>query len=189
MPETLSTSQWTPHPVELVFAFFANPGNLPHLMPKWQQARVESSRLVAPPPRPVAPDPALRFQSPAAGAGSEMAISFRPVPYLPLRLGWLARITEFVWNSHFSDVQVKGPFATWHHRHGISAETRPGDDGAPISGTLITDQVEYTLPLGPLGSIAHALFVRRQMQATFAYRQTRLEEILPVAARQATRRS
>jgi ligand-binding SRPBCC domain-containing protein len=189
MPETLTTSQWTPYPIELVFAFFANPGNLPHLMPKWQQARVENSRLVAPPPRPVAPDPELRFQSPAAGVGSEMAISFRPVPRLPFRVGWLARITEFEWNSYFCDEQVKGPFASWKHRHGIVAETRTDEAGTPVSGTLISDEVEYSLPLGPLGSVAHGLFVRRQMEATFAYRQGRLEAILPVAARQAARRS
>ncbi len=184
MPQTLNTSQWTPFPVELVFAFFANPTNLPHLMPRWQQARIESSRLIAPPPRPVAADPTLRFQSPAAGTGSEMAISFRPVPRIPFRVGWIARITEFVWNSHFCDEQLKGPFASWNHCHRISAETRDG-----ISGTLISDEIEYTLPLGPLGSLGNALFVRRQMQATFVYRQQRLDQILPVAARQAARRS
>jgi len=189
MPEILTTSQWTPFPVELVFAFFANPGNLPHLMPKWQQTRVENSRLVAPPPRPVAPDPELRFQSPAAGAGSEMAVSFRPVPRLPWRVEWLARITDFEWNSHFCDEQVKGPFASWKHRHGIVAETRADESGAPVNGTLVSDEVEYSLPLGPLGTAAHGLFVRRQMEATFVYRQARLEAILPVAARQAARRS
>lgn len=182
MPETLRSSQWVPFPVELVFAFFANPGNLPHLMPIWRYARLESSRLIAPPPRPLAPDPALRFQSPAAGAGSEMAISFRAIPRIPLRIGWLARITDFAWNSHFSDEQIRGPFASWSHRHEIVAEIRDGQ-----AGTLVTDAVEYTLPFGPLGAMAEAMFVRRQMEAMFAYRQTKLEEILPVAARQAAK--
>ena len=184
MPQTLNSSQWVPYPVELVFAFFANPGNLPHLMPRQLQARVESSQLVAPPPRPVAPDPDLRFQSPAAGQGSEMTISFRPIPGIPFRIGWLARITEFVWNSHFCDEQLKGPFHCWKHCHRIRPEAR---DSVP--GTLILDEVEYTLPLGPLGSIADSLFVHGQMESTFAYRQQRLEDILPVAARQATRRA
>jgi ligand-binding SRPBCC domain-containing protein len=184
MPEILRTSQWTPFPVELVFAFFANPGNLPHLCPPWQQARVESSRLIAPPPRPVAPDPTLRFQSPAAGLGSEMAISFRPIAKIPFRIGWVARITEFAWNSHFSDEQLQGPFASWKHRHGIVAESRDS-----VNGTLISDEVEYRLPMGPLGGLVDTTIVRRQMEAMFAYRQGRLEEILPVAARQAARRS
>lgn len=184
MPETLRTSQWTAFPVELVFAVFANPGNLPHLCPQWQRARIESSQLIAPPARPVAPDPALRFQSPAAGEGSEMAISFRPIARVPLRVGWVARITEFAWNSHFCDEQIHGPFASWKHRHGISAEVREG-----VNGTFISEEVEYRLPMGPLGDAADAMFVRRQMEATFAYRQGRLEQILPVASRQAARRS
>jgi ligand-binding SRPBCC domain-containing protein len=99
-------------------------------------------------------------------------------------MGWLAQITEFTWNSHFRDTQLKGPFAAWEHVHRITAEVR---DGVP--GTLVQDEVEYTLPLGPLGGMANSLFVRSQLEATFAYRQQRLEEILPVASRQASRRS
>jgi len=184
MSHTFYTSQWVPFPVELVFAFFANPANLPHLMPKWQRARIESSRFVTPVSRPVAVDPALRFQSPAAGAGSEMVISFRPVPGIRYRVGWLGRITEFVWNSHFCDEQLKGPFASWMHCHRIGSETREG-----VIGTLVSDEVEYSLPLGPIGGLGNALFVRRQMEKTFAWRQRQLEQILPVAARQATRRN
>jgi ligand-binding SRPBCC domain-containing protein len=184
MPQNLTTSQWVPYPVELVFAFFANPGNLPHLAPKWQKARLESSRLIAPPPRPVAPDPALRYQSPAAGAGSELVVSFRTLHTLPIRLTWLARITEFAWNSHFCDEQLNGPFASWHHTHRIASANQDGADG-----TRVTDEVEYALPLGPLGALAQSLVVRRQLNTMFAYRQRRLEEILPVAARQASRRN
>lgn len=184
MRETFHASQWVSFPVELVFAFFANPGNFPHLMPKWQQARIESSRLIAPPPRPIATDPALRYQSPAAGVGSEMMVSFRPIARVPFRTRWLARITEFAWNSHFCDEQLKGPFVSWTHLHGIVSEAR---DGLP--GTSITDQVEYTLPFGALGSMANALFVRRRLESTFAYRRERLEAILPVALKQASRRN
>jgi ligand-binding SRPBCC domain-containing protein len=184
MPETLRTSQWVPFPVELVFAFFANPGNLPHLMPRWQQARVESSRLIAPPPRPVAPDPALRFKSPAAGEGSEIEISFRPVPRIPFRIGWMARISKFAWNSHFCDEQVNGPFTYWKHYHQVETESQEG-----VAGTRVSDEVKYALPLGPLGSLGNLLFVDHQMKSTFAYRQRRLGEILPVAATQASRRS
>jgi ligand-binding SRPBCC domain-containing protein len=97
---------------------------------------------------------------------------------------WLARITEFVWNSHFCDEQLKGPFRSWKHRHEIVREVRDG-----VNGTLISDDVEYSLPGGPLGSLVNAVLIRRQMEATFLYRQQRIEEILPVAARQATRRS
>jgi ligand-binding SRPBCC domain-containing protein len=184
MPQILNISQWVPFPVELVFAFFANPANLPHLMPPWRQSRIESSRFIAPPQRPIAPDHSLRFQSPAAGVGSEIAVSFRPIRGFPVRVGWVARITEFTWNSHFCDEQLNGPFASWQHCHRIEAESQDC-----ISGTRVLDEVEYTLPFGPLGDLGNALFVRRQMEATFTYRQQRLAEILPVAARQAARKN
>jgi ligand-binding SRPBCC domain-containing protein len=184
MPESLNASEWVPFPVELVFAFFANPANLPHLTPPGQQAKVESSRFIAPPPRPVATDPKLRFQSPAAGVGSEILVSFRPVPWIPLRVRWQARIVEFAWNSHFCDEQVKGPFAAWRHCHWITSESREG-----VVGTLVSDEVKYSLPLGPLGVLANAAFVQRQMKAMFAFRKKRLKEILPVAEQQAARRS
>ena len=113
-----------------------------------------------------------------------VAISFRLIAKIPFRVGWIAKITEFDWNSYFCDQQIQGPFASWKHRHGISAEVREG-----VNGTFISEEVEYRLPMGPLGGLADAMFVRRRMEAMFAYRQKRLEEILPVAARQAARRS
>ncbi len=110
MTQRFETRQWVPFPVELVFAFFANPSNLPHLMPPKMKGRIEDVRLQPPPPRPVAADRARRFQSVAAGEGSEILISFCPVSWLPQRVSWMARITEFAWNSHFIDEQVRGPF-------------------------------------------------------------------------------
>lgn len=184
MPQRLEMSQWVPYPVEMVFAFFANPANLPYLMPPWQQARIESSRIQPPPERPLRTDPALRFQSTAAGAGSEMLISFRPLVSVPLRLKWLAVITEFAWFDHFEDVQAHGPFAHWRHRHTMRPEVRDGQ-----SGTTVMDMVEYVLPLGPLGAMMDRLLIAGQMRETFAYRQRRLMEILPAVKEQATRRS
>jgi ligand-binding SRPBCC domain-containing protein len=185
---TFTTSQWVPFPIELVFAFFANPANLPHLTPKWQQARLESSRILPPPVRPVADNPSHRFQSPAAGAGSELVISMRVIRGLPIRANWLVRISEFVWNDHFQDELLKGPFAHWLHTHRIVREEQASPDGITSDGTRITDELEYELPLGPLGSIAHSLYVRHQIASTFAFRQQRLAEILPVASRQAARK-
>ncbi len=183
MSERFESSQWVPYPVELVFAFFANPTNLPHLMPPALETRVEDARIVPPPPRPQAEDPALRFQSVAAGVGSEILISFYPAKWMLRRVSWMARITEFVWNSHFCDEQVRGPFAFFRHRHGICAEIRNGQ-----TGTQVSDQIDYALPFGPLGRLA-AGFVRRDLARSFAHRQQRLPQILEAAARQAARRS
>jgi ligand-binding SRPBCC domain-containing protein len=182
MIERFETGQWIPFPVELVFAFFANPANLPHLLPRKLEARVEDLRIAPPPARPVAQDPARRFLSVAAGVGSEILVSFYPIAWVPKRVSWRARITEFEWNSHFCDEQMHGPFAAFRHRHGICAETREGQEG-----TLVTDAIEYELPLGALGRMGGGL-ARRRLEQSFAYRQKRLPEILEAAARQAARR-
>ena len=49
MRHKFQTEQWVPYPREKVFAFFADPANLPPLMPHWQNARVEKAEYVPPP--------------------------------------------------------------------------------------------------------------------------------------------
>lgn len=169
------TRQWVPFPVESVFAFFADPNNLPRLMPAELKTRIEDVRLH---PAPAKPEGISRVDFPtgeAAGEGSELLISFCPLRLLPLRLHWRARITEFEWNCHFLDEQIHGPFALFRHRHGTLAETRNGQAGA-----LVTDEIEYALPFGPLGRLVSPL-VRRQLLHSFAQRQKRLPQILAAA--------
>ena len=182
MVQRFESHQWVPFPVELVFAFFANPSNLPHLMPPAQKARIEDLRLQPPPPRPVAADPARRFRSVAAGVGSEILVSFRPVRWVPQRVSWLAKIVDFAWNSHFIDEQLKGPFKTFRHRHGVRGLTRENQEG-----TSVTDEIEYELPGGLAGRLAGGM-VHAQMEKGFAFRRMKLPEILAAAARQATRK-
>ena len=175
MRHTFEAVQWLPYPVELVFAFFANPENLPRLMPAWQKARIEEASFAAPPPRPTSQNPTLRMPGIAAGQGTRMTISFRPIPFSPIRVPWDAEIDEFVWNDHFCDTQHRGPFAFWHHCHFISAQTR---DGQP--GSLLRDQLEYELPFGMLGELAHRLAVRRQIGKIFNFRHQRTADLIPL---------
>ncbi len=180
MLHKFEAEQWLPFPVEAVFAFFANPENLPRLMPAWQKARIEEASFAPPPPRPVPSDAALSFPSIAAGAGTKMTISFRPFPFSPFRVPWDAEITEFEWNDHFCDVQHRGPFAYWKHCHTVRPETRPNPQGEPIDGTLLRDALEYGMHLGPLGELGHTLFARHQIASIFAYRQKRTAALLPL---------
>ena len=62
--------------------------------------------------------------------------------------------------------------ASWHHSHEFEAV-----DG----GTLMTDTVDYRLPLGPLGGLAHLLFVRRSLRKIFDFRAAQLRELFPAA--------
>ena len=185
MRHTYESEQWLPYPIELVFAFFANPENLPRLMPRWQKARIEEAAF-APPPPPPADGKQQYLKSIAAGAGTRMTLSFRPFPYLPLRVPWEAEITEFIWNDRFCDRQLRGPFAYWHHCHGLHSEPRTGDTGIQTSGTLLHDKVEYEVLLGKLGEIGNMLFISRQLRSTFQYRHARTCELLAALAPRAS---
>ncbi len=171
MPYSFRSEQWLPYPVETVFAFFADPENLPALLPPWQHARLESVMLVAP---QRANSKAL---SKAAGAGSRITLSLRSVPPLPIRTRWDAEIVQFETNHSFCDRQLRGPFTFWQHNHRFLSLDRTGP-----GVTVLTDEIEYDLPLGPLGNIAHALFVRKQIEKTFAFRREQVVKALAQAA-------
>lgn len=173
MQQVFATEQWLPFPRALVFAFFANPQNLPPLMPAWQHARIDDVTLVPPPPRPVETP---SYGTPAAGNGTRLLITARMAPGLPLRLPWLALIKDFAWNERFCDVQLKGPFASWRHCHSVRDETRAGQPGA-----VVRDEVTYRLPLAAV-SWAGAPLSPVAMRAMFRYRQRQAERLLPVFA-------
>ena len=166
MRHHFTAEQHLPYPLETVFAFFADPANLPRLMPAWQRARIDAATFVAPPP-PQRPFPGSG--NIVAGSGSRMTLTIRPIPFSPIRLPWVAIIEDFHWLEGFCDIQLRGPFAYWRHCHNLVATP---------TGTQLTDAVEYTPPLGPLGSLANTLFLRRQLAATFAYRHRRTLELL-----------
>lgn len=160
-------SDWVPFPVERVFLFFANPENLPRIMPPATGTRIDALRLV--PPMEQASE---RTQN-LAGTGSEIVTSFRVVPFLGVRATWIARITELEWNHHFADLQVKGPFRVWRHRHELQAETRGG-----VAGTVVRDTIECQLGFGMVGAAALKLVLARQIASTFRYRQKVLPQLL-----------
>ncbi len=161
---SFTTDQWIPYPVPIVFAFFSEPANLPRLMPGWQDARIDSLELQAPD----------RSDMPqAAGRGSRILLSFRPLPFSPIRLRWLALIDDFVANHRFCDLQVTGPFGYWRHCHLVVEETRHG-----VTGTRITDVVDYEWPVGRLSPAIDLLGGRLQIRQIFRYRQRQVLDLL-----------
>jgi ligand-binding SRPBCC domain-containing protein len=150
MPDHILESRvWIPRPRDQVFAFLADPRHLRRVYP-----RRLGLRLLAPPPEPL-------------GAGA--VFGFR-VRWLGLPLRWRTLIREFDPPHRFVDVQLRGPCARWEHRHVFRAEGE---------GTWVEDRITYRLPLGPLGRLAHALWVRRQLRRIFAHRRRRLAELFP----------
>ena len=143
----LEARVWLPKARPEVFAFFADPANLQRLTPPSYRLRVLS------PPAPL-----------AAGSTYDVRLSWLGVP-----MRWRALVREFDPPYRFVDVQVRGPFARWEHRHRFLEER---------GGTCVEDRVTYRLPLGSLGRVAHALLVGRQIAALWRYRDRRLGELL-----------
>jgi ligand-binding SRPBCC domain-containing protein len=96
-----------------------------------------------------------------AGTLIDYRLSLFGVPF-----DWRTEIEAWEPEVRFVDVQLRGPYARWHHTHTFA--DAPG-------GTLIGDTVEYRLPLGPLGELAHALLVRRQLATIFEHRRRVVE--------------
>lgn len=99
----------------------------------------------------------------AAGAILQYRLRLFGVP-----VRWRSRIDLFEPGRRFRDVQLEGPYRSWVHLHEF--ERIP-------EGTRVVDHVDYELPLGPLGDVVHALFVRRTLERIFDFRRGRLEEI------------
>ena len=166
MHYNLRCEHWIPVPLERVFAFFANPQNLPRITPPELSLRIERLKLVAAGPA----HPTF------AAAGSDVIVSFR-VPILGFRTQHIAHITGFEMNRSFRDQHSRWPLMDWDHRHEFKAAERDS-----VLGTLVRDDLHYGLGPGVLGAIPNALVVRHQLEKMFQFRQTALQELVAAGA-------
>jgi ligand-binding SRPBCC domain-containing protein len=88
-------------------------------------------------------------------------IEYTVKPVLGIPLYWMTEITHVEDHKYFVDEQRFGPYSMWHHQHHFKEIE---------GGVEMTDIVHYKLPLGILGDIAHALFVKAQLTHIFDYR-------------------
>lgn len=135
-------------PLAETFAFFERPENLATLTPPSLHFL-----LLSPSPVPMAKGARIDYRLQLGG----------------FRVRWTSTITEYDPPHGFTDEQTKGPYAFWRHRHAFSATA---------DGTLVRDEITYGLPWGFLGRIAHALYVRAQLNGIFDYREKMLRELL-----------
>ena len=144
----LKKVQRIPIRIDEAWDFFSSPDNLKVITPKYMNFRVLSNS-----------DSEKMF------AGQ--IITYRVSPILGIPLFWMTEITHVRDREYFIDEQRFGPYALWHHKHFF--KEIPG-------GTEMIDFLDYKLPMGFVGNIAHALFVRRQIQSIFEYRSKILIE-------------
>jgi ligand-binding SRPBCC domain-containing protein len=144
----LEREQLVPRPVDEVFAFFAQARNLERITPPWLGFEVLTSGPVE-----------MR-----SGTLIEYRLRVHAVP-----VRWISRIEEWDSGRLFVDRQLRGPYRLWHHRHEFVA--------CP-EGTVVRDRVRYALPLGRLGELAHAAFVRRDLERIFDFRRAAVAQLL-----------
>jgi uncharacterized protein len=127
-------------PAETVFRWHTRAGAFNRLTPPWE--RVE---LISNP------------QGVSEGSRAEMKVRIGP-----FRRRWVAEHRDFVPDRQFRDIQVHGPFLQWEHTHRVYSE---GPDAC-----VLEDQIEYALPLGPLGRLLAGGTVRHKLERMFRYR-------------------
>ena len=94
-------------------------------------------------------------------------IRYKVSPFPGVRTSWVTEITHVREGEYFVDEQRFGPYRFWLHKHFIT----------PVEGgVLMRDVVDYMLPLGPLGSLAHGVLIRKQLLDIFRYREAALEK-------------
>lgn len=135
-------------PIEQVFDFFADAGNLERITPPELKFHITT-------PQPI---------DIKKGALIDYKLKLRGFP-----VKWQTVIS--VWNPPFEfvDEALKSPYKQWIHRHTFTELEK--------NKTLIQDNVRYRLPLEPFGDAAHFI-VRRELDYIFDYRQKTVAEIL-----------
>jgi hypothetical protein len=127
-------------PRDEVFAWHARPGAFERLVPPWERLRVLE-----------------RAGGIEDGARTVLEMRAGPVP-----VRWTAVHRDFRPAEQFCDEQRGGPFRRWVHTHRFVA--------LDAARTRLEDDIDYALPLGPLGALADRVAVRGRLERTFRYR-------------------
>ena len=123
-----------------VFEFHEQPDVLSLLIPPW-----ESARVIQP----------VRISEVGAHAIVETKV------FGPFTARWVAQHTVYDPPNLFEDVQLKGPFRSWRHRHIVEAD---------IGGAILRDEIDYEPPLWFLGRALAPLLIHKRLQRLFNYR-------------------
>ncbi len=148
---TLERTELVPIPIKDAWDFFSNPNNLLKITP---------------------PQLGLSITSGKQGRiydGMIITYSVNLAPFL--RSNWVTEITHLSALEYFVDEQRFGPYSFWHHKHFFTEKE---------GSTEVRDLVHYRLPLGLLGRVANALFVRKQLDFIFDYRSSKLDELFGI---------
>jgi ligand-binding SRPBCC domain-containing protein len=146
---SFQTIQRIPITLELAWDFFSNPANLQRITPGEMGFEIVST-----------------FHGATMYPGQLIEYTVKPLLGIPLY--WMTEITHVQDMQYFIDEQRFGPYTLWHHQHHFKAIE---------GGVEMIDIVHYRIPLGPLGDLANALFVRAKLKKIFDFRYEAVENL------------
>jgi len=144
----LKMEQWIPQSLDKTFSFFKKCENLETLTPEFMNFRIvdKSTEILI------------------EGTTINYRLSFHGIPF-----GWQSQITEWKPNKGFADIQTKGPYSFWHHKHEFEEKN---------GGTLIKDHVTYKVPFGIVGDLLAHNFIKKDLESIFSFRRSKINELL-----------
>ncbi len=138
-----------PISIEEAWNFFSQPKNLSKITPKEMGFNITSKNL-------------------AEEMYPGMIITYKVSPLLGIKLDWMTEITQVNKHKYFVDEQRVGPYKIWHHQHHFKSIN---------GGVEVTDIIDYVVPLGILGKIAHPIIVKPQLKKIFQFREEKIVEL------------
>ncbi|WP_373058709.1 cell division inhibitor [Zunongwangia sp. H14] len=145
---TLQSFQKLPISIDKAWNFLSDPKNLKIITPDYMSFDILSG----------ADRPMFEGQ----------IIQYIVTPVAGIKTKWVTEITHVKDREYFVDEQRFGPYALWHHKHFIREIE---------GGVEMEDIVDYKLPMGFLGTLAHPFLVKPKLKEIFDYRKKKLVEL------------
>jgi ligand-binding SRPBCC domain-containing protein len=142
--------------VDRCWQFFGSAENLPLITPPWLKFTITM-------PAPL----------PQIGRDSVLEYTIR---WMGVPVKWRTRIIDWSPPRQFIDLQIRGPYALWHHQHTFTPLGPVDSNGG--GGVRCFDRVIYKLPVPLIRRPVHALIVRRQLIKIFRFRRRVIGEHL-----------
>ena len=145
---TLHKKQNLPITIDQAWEFLSSPKNLKTITPDYMSFDILSGAE-----KPMFPG---------------QIIQYIVTPILGIKTKWVTEITHVKDKEYFVDEQRFGPYALWHHKHFIKEIN---------NGVEMEDIIDYKIPMGILGQLAHPFLVKPKLEEIFEYRQKKLIEL------------
>lgn len=133
--------------INSLWDFFSSPNNLKDITPKKLNFKIKTEV------------PEKMY--------SGLMIGYTVSPILSIPLNWLTEITQLKEKEYFVDEQRIGPYKLWHHEHIFEVKAEM---------VIMKDIVTYSMPCGILGRLAHWLFIKKEIEKIFGYREKIIAE-------------